>query len=197
MQLSVGGFDHNFSYAVGDGETALIDPTGAWQVISDALSENGMSTVRYILLTHGHCDHMEELETSKRTFPEAEVCGHPGNRAVSRKLADGETLPLGTSSIEVLFTPGHSADSVCYLCDNSALFTGDTLFVDCVGFARKPESLYSSLRRISKLPGNVTVYPGHDYGRVPFRTLAEEKRENPYLGLPTLEEFKIQLKELV
>ena len=197
LQLSVGGFDHNFSYAVGDDETALIDPAGSWQVICDALAGAGISQVRYILLTHGHSDHLEDLEAAKRAFPEAEVCGHPGNRAACRKLADGETLPLGSSSVEALFTPGHSPDSVCYLCDRSALFTGDTLFVGCVGFARKPESMYSSLKRLSKLPGNITVYPGHDYGSVPFRTLAEEKLDNPYLGCPTLEEFKVQLKELV
>lgn len=197
LQLAVGGFDHNFSYAIGDEDTALIDPTGAWQVIEGALAGAGISSVRHILLTHGHSDHREALEAALRAFPEAEVCGHPGNSAAHRHLADGETLSLGKNSIEVLYTPGHSRDSVCYLCDRSALFTGDTLFVGCIGFAPRPESMYSSLKRLAKLPGDITVYPGHDYGRVPFRTLAEEKRENPYLGIPTLEEFKIQLKELI
>lgn len=198
LQLSVGGYDHNFSYVLEDGgEAALVDPAGSWGMIRRELAVGGLLVLRYILLTHGHADHSEALEEAAHDFPDAEICGHPGNPAVQRRLADGEVLPLGGTSIEVLFTPGHSRDSVCYLFDRSALFTGDTLFVDCVGFARKPEALHDSLKRLAKLPGRTVIYPGHDYGRVPFRPLAEEKRENPYLGCSTLEEFKIQLKESV
>ena len=198
LRLEVGGYDHNFSYVLMDGgEAALIDPTGSWEMIRRTLVSEGASHIRYILITHGHVDHFGALDAVERTFPDAEICGHPENPAARRKLADGEVLPLGGTSIETLFTPGHSRDSVCYLCGGTALFTGDTLFVDCVGFARKPESMYSSLNRIAGLSGDITIYPGHDYGRVPCRTLAEEKRENQYLNCRTLEAFKIQLKELV
>jgi len=197
-QLSVGGFDHNLSYLVtaDGGEALLIDPTGSWDVIRTALAEAEVARLDHVFLTHGHADHVANIPEVKRLFPHVEVCGHPGNSVAERHLADGECLEAGGSTVEILYTPGHSRDSVCYLADRSALFTGDTLFIDSTGFARKPEGLYSSLKRIGKLPGSVTIYPGHDYGCVPFRKLEEEKRLNPYLACKTYDEFKIQLKEL-
>ena len=197
MQLAVGGFDHNFTYLGADGgEALLIDPTGDAGTVNSALGSLPGIELRYILITHGHADHVGLLEEMHRRYPEAEICGHPGNRYAGRKLADNETLALGGGKIEALYTPGHSRDSVCYLANRNALFTGDTLFVDCVGFARRPDTLYSSLKRIAKLPESVTVYPGHDYGDVPNRTLAEEKRHNRFLNCPTLEEFKHQLEDM-
>jgi len=198
IQLAVGGFDHNFSYIVdaGNGECAVVDPTGDREVLFPALAALPNCRVRRILITHGHADHVGLLAELAAAHPEAEICGHPGNRCATRTLADGETLELGTTRIVALYTPGHSRDSVCYLVDGEALFTGDTLFMDYVGFARRPDSLYSSLKRLAKLNGAITLYPGHDYGSVPSRTLAEEKRVNPYLGCPSLEEFKNQLKDM-
>ena len=197
MQLAVGGFDRNFTYLATDGgESLLVDPTGDRGVVGRALETLEGTGLRYILVTHGHGDHVGLLDEVSRKFPDAEICGHPGNPYARRKLADNERLPFGAGEIEVLYTPGHSRDSVCYLADRRALFTGDTLFMDYVGFARKPESSLSSLRRIRKLPDTLTVYPGHDYGTVPFRTLAEEKRLNAFLNCPNLEEFQKLLKDM-
>ena len=197
FQLAVGGFDHNFTYLGTDGgEALLVDPTGDAETVNSALETLPGVRMRYILVTHGHGDHVGLLDEVRRKYPEAEVCGHPGNRYADRKLADNELLPLGSSRVETLYTPGHSRDSVCYLADRSSLFTGDTLFMDYVGSARNPDGLYSSLKRLAKLPGDLTVYPGHDYGTVPHRTLAEEKKNNPFLNCATLEEFKQQLKDM-
>ena len=197
LQLAVGGFDHNFSYLLQSGTAAmLVDPTGSTDFLRSAIRDAGVTEVGYIRLTHGHADHYEALEAMKCDYPAAEICGHPGNPVASRRLQDGESLQCGDCRVDVLFTPGHSRDSVSYLVNDEALLTGDTLFVDYVGFARNPESLYSSLRRISKLPPTIVIYPGHDYGSVPYRTLAEEKNNNPYLCASSLSEFKIKLKDL-
>ena len=197
-QLAVGGFDHNFSYLVYDGDVgAAVDPAGSAELLCRAVADAGIKKLSYILLTHGHSDHYEALAGLRERFPDAEVCGHPGNKVAGRHLSDGEELSLGNCVIETLFTPGHSRDSVCYLVGDEALLTGDTLFVDYVGFAKSPEGLYSSLKRIAKLPGKIVIYPGHDYGCVPFRTLAEEKRLNPYLACRDLTAFKNQLKDLI
>ena len=196
-QLAVGGFDHNFSYLVYDGDVgAAVDPAGSAELLCNAIADAGIKILNYILLTHGHADHRDALAGLLENFPDAEVCGHPGNSSAVRHLSDGEELRLGNCVIETLFTPGHSRDSVCYLVDSGMLLTGDTLFVDYVGFAKSSEGLYSSLKRIAKLPGKLVIYPGHDYGSVPFRTLAEEKRLNPYLACRDLTEFKTKLKDL-
>lgn len=196
-QLAVGGFDHNFSYLIYDGTSGVaVDPAGDPEFLRDAIAESGIKNIGQILLTHEHPDHCDALMSLKNAFPHAEICGHPGNRVAVRHLSDGESVRCGDCLIKTLFTPGHSRDSVSYLVNDEALLTGDTLFVDCVGFARKPDSLYSSLKRISKLSEKIVIYPGHDYGCVPFRTLAEEKRCNPYLACRDLTEFKNQLKEL-
>ena len=197
--LAVGGFDHNFSYLVTaeNGDAALVDPTGDAEVIRHAVEAAGTITPRYILLTHGHLDHCQALGEAAGFFP-APVVAHPSNPMAGKcRLRDRQVLPFGSGGIEALFTPGHTRDSVCYrLADDSALFTGDVLFIGCIGFCRSRDMYRTLTRRILPLADNLTVYSGHDYGPVPFRTLGEEKRENPYLNSPTLEAFQQQLQHL-
>ena len=197
-QLAVGGFDQNFSYLICDGASGVaVDPAGSSELLLTAVADAGIKNLDRILLTHGHKDHWDALEELKRFFPDAEICGHPGNPVAVRFLNDGERIRCGDCLIETLFTPGHSRDSVSYLVNGEALLTGDTLFIGCVGFAARPDGLYSSLKRITKLSGKIVIYPGHDYGSVPFRTLAEEKQLNPYLSCRDLNAFKNQLKDLI
>ena len=197
QQLQVGGFDHNLSYLVTSGADAvLIDPAGDLDIIRAALPENFQA--KYILLTHGHPDHAGETEQVRKFFP-APVMGHPkcGVRG-ALPLADRDVLPLGDGdeTIEVWYTPGHSRDSVCYLLDGDlGIFTGDTLFVDYVGFG-KPDALFDSLSRLKKLPEWIKVFPGHDYGSKPVSTLGDEKRTNPYFRCETEAEFLEKMKDL-
>ena len=200
-QIPVGGFDHNFSYLIlaGNGDAALVDPTGNADCIRQELALCGNITPRYILLTHGHLDHVQALGEIIEEFP-AEIIAHPNNpEAGKKRLRDSEKIPFGGEGefIEALFTPGHSRDSVCYrLSDDSALFTGDVLFVGCIGFCRSREMFNSLRKKILPLSGKLLICSGHDYGPVPCRTMEEEKKYNPFLNCTELDEFKNLLRKM-
>lgn len=199
-QLSVGGLDDNFSYLLhhaASGDTALVDPCGDIQIIETAIKSCGMVNPKYILLTHGHGDHTSGVSAVRKFF-NAPVLAHPACPFPhEHNLHDREKLPFGNLDIEALFSPGHSADSVCYrLSDDSAIFTGDTLFIDCCGYC-KPEKMFKTMREILyPLNDSNIVYSGHNYGHVPFATLGEEKQTNPYLYIKKLNEFIEAVKNL-
>ena len=175
IQQTVGMISTN-CYFIQDetsGQAAIVDPGGVSQLVDKAVSETGRQNVRYILLTHGHFDHIAAV---KHYFP-----GGMEPLQADIVLQDGEELALGNSKIKLLHTPGHTAGSSCYLIGDS-LFTGDTLMHQSVGRTDFPtgnyQQLKSSLQRLNDLEGNYTVYPGHG----PATTLAFERANNPFLG---------------
>jgi glyoxylase-like metal-dependent hydrolase (beta-lactamase superfamily II) len=199
-QLAVGGLDNNFSYVIfaDDGnDSAIVDPCGDVSKIKAALVDRCALNPRYILLTHGHHDHVSGVKAVK-VFFDAPVCGHPESTySLERALADGERLTFGGGFIECLYAPGHTRDGMIYrLCDDSAVFTGDTLFIDDCGFCA-PQSMFETMRKVifPLLDSNI-VYSGHDYGHVPFAPLGELKGSNPYLRISDFEEFRKELKKL-
>ncbi len=198
-QIAVGGLDSNFSYlcVAPDGSAFIVDPCGDAALIRKAVESVGPSLEPlYILLTHGHNDHWESLDEVRRFFP-GELVGHPLCKApCERRPDDGEKLPFGPLSLECLHTPGHSVDSVCYLLsDGAALFSGDTLFIDCCGYC-EPSAMFKSMARLRALPDQAAVYSGHDYGHVPFETLGAQKLSNPYLKEQAFGDFKRALRDL-
>ena len=199
-QLSVGGFDSNFSYLVIDrtsGDAFVVDPCGDVNVIKSALEQFREISPRYILLTHGHGDHTSGVCELRRFF-NAPTAGHKEcSFKTDISLEDREVLDFGDIYIETIYSPGHTSDSVIYrMGDDSALFTGDTLFIDYCGYCT-PETMYRTMRDIIfPLADSNEVYPGHDYGRAPHAPLGEEKRVNPYLASDTFESFKEILKDL-
>ena len=98
-------------------------------------------------------------------------------------VKDGDELPFGDSAIKVLFTPGHTRGSVCYLL-NPYLFSGDTVFYESVGRTDLPTGntlqLLTSVRRIGALEGEWKILPGHGEQT----TLSHEKKYNPYMSKP-------------
>lgn len=180
---------------------AVIDPGAEPDKIRDMLHGAGLD-VRLILLTHAHFDHTGALAAVKKaTGAPVCLCGRdlpllrdpqlPIRRSVGfpdiplppepdRLLRDGDELPLGSLSIRVMETPGHTHGSVLFLAGN-VIFSGDTIFRGDIGRTDTPagdrREMASSLKRISALTGDYTIYPGHG----PATTFAWERANNPYL----------------
>jgi glyoxylase-like metal-dependent hydrolase (beta-lactamase superfamily II) len=182
----------NFVYLVVDKdshEAAAIDSGWETEPIVRAATEMG-AKVRYAVATHEHFDHTSTLrELSDRLG--AKVVAHEDSPIdCDVRVTDRQRLKLGGTSLKVLHTPGHTQDSIC-LYDGRNVFTGDTLFVDSIGkFERADgESIFRSIHAIMQLPGSTLMYPGHDYGDVPSRTLQEEGQANPFLMARDLRSF--------
>ena len=186
----------NFSYLIADDttrEAAVVDSSfNAGEIARVIQAEN--LKVEYIISTHGHSDHTAGNAELRSIF-KAKTVAHKLSRIdACVKVEDGTIISIGSISMEVIHTPGHTADSVCLLVDNQKLLTGDTLFIgecgrtDLVGGNSK--SLYNSLfHKILKLDDDVEVYPGHDYGLKPSSTVGEERRSNYTLKPRSLVEF--------
>jgi glyoxylase-like metal-dependent hydrolase (beta-lactamase superfamily II) len=108
-------------------------------------------------------------------------------------VREGEIINVGQVELEVLYTPGHSEDSICLIVDKEVIITGDTLFVGNIGRVdlpgSSPDSMYDSLSRIAKLEDSLVVYPGHNYGMTPTSTILNERTSNPMLNFKSKEAF--------
>ncbi len=185
----------NFTYLVGDregGEGIVIDPSYRVEPVLAMIDRRSLK-VRYVLNTHSHTDHIVgNPEIVSRTG--AKIVAH--RRVPFRPdvpVDDGSVLTSGGLRVEVLYTPGHTPDSVLYRFEGH-LATGDTLFVGECGRVDlpggDPSAMYDSLLgRIVHLDGALVVLPGHDYGLTPTSTIEREKRENYTLQPRTREEF--------
>jgi hydroxyacylglutathione hydrolase len=195
FQIPVGPMQ-NFAYLVVDEETreAMAVDSG-WEtdpIVKLAADER--MRVKYVCATHGHYDHVKTMGRLAEELGAVTVAFEGSQVNPKVRVSDADTLKLGGNDVVVMHTPGHTEDSVCYY-DGSHLLTGDTLFVDAWGRTDLPggsaAKLFSSLHDvIMVLPASTVVYPGHDYGEVPFRTLMEESRKNPALRARTVEEFE-------
>jgi glyoxylase-like metal-dependent hydrolase (beta-lactamase superfamily II) len=185
----------NFVYLLADEaskEAIAID--SGWEtapIIEQALSD-GMN-VKFAVATHNHFDHTTTLRELAEKL-DAKVVAHE-NSPIRHDLSvkDGDILSLGSRSVRVIHTPGHTEDSIC-LYDGENLFTGDTLFIGNCGRTDlqggSPEKMFRSLHEvILRLPAETMVYPGHDYGDVPSRKLGDEARLNPTLSARSYSEF--------
>jgi len=192
----------NFSYVIADEESkeaVVVDSSFNASKIVSIVKANGF-TVKYVINTHGHSDH---------TAGNAELTSILGAKIVAHKLSRGRfdlalddngVLTIGKVTIKVIYTPGHTADSICLLVDNRKLLTGDTLFVGECGRTDlgggDAKSMYDSLfHKILKLNNSVEVYPGHDYGLKSSSTIGEERKSNYTLQPRSLEDFVDFMKQ--
>jgi len=181
-------------------KTTVIDPGGDFDELRGFI-ENNKLDVEYIILTHGHGDHIGALVEAKDYF-KAEVMVHKddydmlknNNKNYSsklgynkveveadKKLNDGDVIYLDSILMEIIHTPGHTRGSICIKCDN-IVFSGDTLFAGSIGRTDLDggsfDDIINSIKdRILILPDNTEVYPGHG----PSTTVAIEKKNNPFL----------------
>ncbi len=185
----------NFSYLVTydeTGEGIVIDPSGMSDIIIGQVREKGID-VLYIINTHSHFDHVGGTrELAEKTG--AKVVKHTSEAEPEDLGVDqGSMLTFGEMGAEILHTPGHSPDGISVLVGKD-LFTGDTLFINECGRTDLPggssRELWDSLfNKLVKLPGEVEVYPGHDYGPKTHDSLGNQKGENYTLAPRTVEEF--------
>lgn len=191
-----------YTYLVGcpkTGEAALFDPV-LETVERDlaVLAELGLA-LKYTIETHIHADHVTgTARLRERTGSKAAVPEQSGATTCDVPVREGETLAVGTLSIEPLYTPGHTDDHHAYLLRSEGgarVFTGDALLIDGCGRTDfqggDAATLYRSLHeKIFSLPDDTLVYPGHDYQQRRVSSVAQERLRNPRLGGgKTVEEF--------
>ena len=185
----------NFSYVIADvasKEAAVVDPGFNTDAVILVLKEENFN-LKYIINTHGHADHTAGNEELKSAFHSKIVAHKLAHVRQDISVVDGDRIRLGTVTIEIIHTPGHTPDGICLLTDGK-LLTGDTLFVGECGRTDLPggsatDMYVSLLQRIAKLDDSIEVYPGHDYGPFPNSTIGREKQTNYTLQERTLQQF--------
>jgi len=180
----------------------VIDPGADADKILMALA-NLKLTVKYILNTHGHFDHVGANKRMKEVTG-AEILIHSMDASMlgrlsasaaawgmsaedspdpDRTLADGDTVAFGNITLKVIHTPGHTPGGISFSTDGH-VFVGDTLFAGSIGRTDFPggdyETLISSIRnKLFLLDDDVQVLTGHG----PETSIGQEKRYNPFAGL--------------
>lgn len=193
--IQVGELATNCYILIDDGskKAAVIDPGDEGGRILAEL--RGLDAqVEYILLTHGHYDHIGAVAQLHEALPGTKVYLHKADSRgtgfhvvpLADQVADllyyddGDTLKLGSLTIHVIHTPGHTPGGVT-LRVGDALFTGDTLFAGSMGRSDFPggntQQLFASLKKLARLEGDFRVLPGHDR----TTTLDRERRSNVFM----------------
>src|SRR5215471_381152 len=160
------------SYVVGSGTEAVVIDASLDPAIYVQLARQRGWTIRYVLDTHIHADHLSRSRVLAQ--PTGVTLFLPAqNRAQFpfTPVKDGQTVIVGNARIEAVLTPGHTAESTCYALNGVAIFTGDTLFISGVGrpdlkasseeARERAKILYRSLRRLLQFSPDTVVFPGH------------------------------------
>lgn len=200
IKLVVGQLQENCFILFDENKDAfIVDPGASSENIIETIEKNSLN-IKYILLTHGHFDHVGAVASLAKKFKapvylskkDRNFLETPGEVRTSSFgmeieaadvdvfVKDNDEIPFSEGIIKVIETPGHTLGSVCYLFNNY-LFAGDTLFNGSIGRTDFPESDHSlmieSLKKLKELDDEIYVLSGHGSES----QMSYEKISNPYL----------------
>lgn len=168
-------------------EAALIDPVVSEVEVYVALIEALGLKLIFTLETHVHADHVTGADALRRRLGSRSVVHKDAGAACGDRLvSDGERIQVGTLSLEVRHTPGHTNGCVSYVMADR-VFTGDALLIDGCGRtdfqAGDPGQLWDSIHgKLFTLPDATQVFPGHDYKGRTHSSIGQERANNARLG---------------
>ncbi|MDR0880566.1 MAG: MBL fold metallo-hydrolase [Clostridioides sp.] len=190
------------TYVISDGKSKqafVVDPGGSLEEVKKYIEDRDLN-VSYIVLTHGHGDHIGYVKNLKEKIG-AKVVAHSKERELlidAKKnisanmrcgaqefeadiyVEDGDYIEIGGKRVEFIHTPGHTPGGMCIKI-GSDLITGDTLFAGSIGrsdlYGGDYKAIEKSLKRLCDIEEDLNIYPGHG----PSSTLKQEKNSNPYL----------------
>ncbi len=201
--LPLGDYQANCYVLIDENEkkAAVIDPG----IPSDELNEMLLGyELTYILLTHGHFDHIYGSSVLKSLYPDAKLCIHTADEICLNNteynlagdfdgylpelkadvlLNDADEIRVSDDiTLKVVHTPGHSKGSVCFVDEkNNCMFSGDTLFCRTVGrtdfIGGSFDEMLESIRLLATFDDDMAVYPGHNRSTV----IGIEKVKNRYM----------------
>jgi hydroxyacylglutathione hydrolase len=181
------------------GKSAVVDPGDKSDELIEQIQKDG-GKLEYVMLTHGHYDHIGYAKQLADMFNAKIVTGEMENKFLSTPslnlsvnhnidlpafsadilLKDNETFMLGETEVTYIHTPGHTSGGGCFIFDDT-LISGDTLFCESYGRTDLPtgsnSDMYSSIFRLKNLSGDYRVIPGHG----PLSTLEHERKYNPLM----------------
>ena len=199
-----GGYDKNLTYLVTCMQTSnqlLVDASVPLGDVFPFINRRGLIT---LFITHTHNDHTAFIEEYVDAFPSLVTIVHKDSQEkiecnYIKPVKDKDIISVGQLNLEIMHTPGHYPDSICYLLDD-VLFTGDTLFVGRTGRTISDKSdtraLYKSIyHKVLNLPDKTIIYPGHDYGPRASISLKENISISPLLQAKNEEDFIKKMEE--
>lgn len=184
-------------------EAILVDCSEFSEDLLEMLDEY-CATLKYVLITHGHFDHILGLNKLHEVMPEVEILAPINDKNliegvvefvgsfvgmlddvkvphISKYIDENSEIYIGDEKIKIINTPGHTMGGVCYFVDNK-LFSGDTIFLGSVGRTDLPGGSYEQIKKSVKnvlemFDDDVKIYPGHG----DLTSVAYEKKYNPVL----------------
>lgn len=181
----------------------IVDPGGFDKKLCSVVEQSGIS-LEYIILTHGHVDHIGGVEDYRKKFPQIKVIAakaelemlknpdfnmsnmmgmSPVSLVPDITVVEGDCISVGDIDMRFVMTPGHSPGGMCIIIDKEkVVFSGDTLFAQSIGRTDFPgcsfEKLINSIKeKLFILDDDTVVYPGH----MNSTSIGFEKRHNPFV----------------